>query len=83
MFDTDEVDVWEPEGSRQEIDSVLSELQRTSNNNLKKIFPTEFDPKARICLRYVETTTNPAFEFICVSWHGKHRNVLNESTKKI
>ncbi|KAH3752711.1 hypothetical protein DPMN_187337 [Dreissena polymorpha] len=62
-----------------DIDIILSDLQRTSNNRLKKAFPTDFTPVPRMCLTKVMVKTKPSFRFYLhlVAW-----DMENVSTKE-
>lgn len=53
-----------------EIATTLSGLQSNSNNQLKVTFPLDFAPLSRMCITRVIAITQPAFQFICISWHG-------------
>ena len=53
------------------VDTILSELQRTSNNRLFRPFPMEFDPIPRLCMTRLMAKTNPGLDIICISWHGR------------
>ena len=59
--------------SSTEMRRILEKLQRSSNNNLKKPFPMDFDPLARMCISSVTTIGVTISKFICVSWHGPYR----------
>ena len=59
--------------SSTEMRRILEQLQRSSNNNLKKPFPMDFDPLARMCISSVTTIGVTVSKFICVSWHGPYR----------
>jgi hypothetical protein len=54
-----------------DIQTILSGLQSSANNRLKRTFPMDFNPVARMCLSRVSTPSKPALDFICISWHGK------------
>ena len=59
--------------SSTEMRRILEKLQQSSNNNLKKPFPMDFDPLARMCISSVTTIGVTVSKFICVSWHGPYR----------
>ena len=59
------------------VDTILRSLQGNSNNQLRTIFPLEFNPIARMAIRKVKTLAS-SFEFLCVSWHGPWKKPLLE-----
>jgi hypothetical protein len=41
-----------------------------------------FTPIPRMCLRKVKTNAAPIVEFICISWHGRHKAKLEDLKKE-
>ncbi|XP_052767189.1 uncharacterized protein LOC128207983 [Mya arenaria] len=68
FHDPDDLD--DTDFTQTNIRNILSELRRTSNNNLGEPFQTDFTPFPRMCLTILKTKTYPTLKFICISWHG-------------
>ncbi|KAH3752718.1 uncharacterized protein LOC127848126 [Dreissena polymorpha] len=76
MSDSRHVVVWDVPAA--DIDNILTELKRTSNNRLEQLFPTDFTPVSRMCLKRMMVKTKPVLDFICVSWHGPSKKLTLE-----
>ncbi|KAL3876807.1 hypothetical protein ACJMK2_034601 [Sinanodonta woodiana] len=62
----------------RELHRILEELQRPTSKHPTPI-PLDFAPIPRMSLRVVKTKGVPVMEFICISWHGKHAGMTNDT----
>ncbi|KAK3599314.1 hypothetical protein CHS0354_028680 [Potamilus streckersoni] len=53
---------------------ILEELQRPTSKHPTPV-PLKFAPIPRMSLRMVKTKGVPVIEFICISWHGRHKGI--------
>ena len=71
LFDTNEVTV--KEYRQQFLDDTLNRMKDIQQG---------FAPFSRMCLRKIKTKGVPIVEFICISWHGKHKMGLKEKKQE-
>lgn len=64
---------------RDELESILTQLQSQNEDSIGSTIPTEFAPLPRMTAVRFDHNILPDAKFLCISWHGKYNGLSKKN----